>query len=238
MNFHIYRFYRAKAIASGFLSFVGFALLGMILVYLSHGNYSVITFAAILFFLGPLVVVFLAKNTFMHAVSVEVTEAYLKVAEVDREDILVRWTTVADYQVEFTKSFFGSGYALKLTGHDGSKTSVILYEPAFSGRSIREDSALYRLCRSIGKYNRSAGQPINLRPNLLATRPATIILIVMGVLVLGAIGFSYLGGARTGRFNITGFSIIVLILIAGIMGRKKEGDQAYRQLLEVQNGSK
>lgn len=236
MNFEITATNRRKTIITSLLYFVAFAVLALLLVFLSRGNYNMMLLAAFLFFLGPLGLIYFNKNKFFFSVNLTVTDQSLKITEPGQEEKVILWSTVESWQTEITKSLQGTGYILRFWHHDHSKQTFTFYESLFEANELRNDTALYAICRGIGRYNRalSNGHPITLKPNFFATKPGTIVLTLLGLLIWGDLLLRYEQGKVSGRVPSVGLIVIVLIVALSIFDRKRKGDTTYRQLQALQ----
>jgi len=239
MNFQLHRFHREKSLQFTLVTYPAFTIAGFLAVIASHGNYNAVVLAALLFLLGPLAVVYLNKNRFVRPATVFITDTGFRIEEEGFPTFSVNWQDVESYQTEFTRSLLGSGYNLKFLLNDGTKRHFILYEPVFTGASIREDSVLYQLCISIGHHNRrlaGSSQPIELRPNLFSLKPAAVIILILGVLLLTDIAFrlSHHQGSR--QLNIGGSLMIAVVMAIAVFGRKRTDDTAYQQMQDLMAG--
>ncbi len=196
--------------------------------------------AASLFLLGPLAVVYLSKNRFIHPAIVFISAAGFKIEEEGFPTVVVNWQEVESYQAEFTRSLLGSGYNLKFLLNDGRKRHFILYEPVFTGSSIREDAALYQVCISIGHYNGNVpdnGQPIELRPNLFSLKPVSLVILVLGAILLVDIAIRLSNHQGSRPLTIGSSLMIAVVMAVSIFGRKKTDDTVYGQMQELMSGS-
>jgi hypothetical protein len=76
-----------------------------------------------------------------------------------------------------------------------------------------------------------------LKPNLFSLKPASLVILIIGVILLAdiAVRLGHHQGSR--QLNIGGSLMIAVLMAVAIFGRKKTDDAAYRQMQELQGES-